>query len=43
MSMSGSFAPKPLPCPGSPLGSNCTMIYFPIVLSYTGMNDTLSK
>jgi hypothetical protein len=34
---------KKLPCPGSPLGSECTMMYFPLVLSYTGWNATLAQ
>lgn len=43
LSMSLSLEAEPLPCPGSPLSSECTMMYFPIVLRYTGMNDTFSK
>jgi hypothetical protein len=31
------------PCPGSPPGSNCTMIYCGIRLSYTGLNDTFAN
>jgi hypothetical protein len=40
------FAPEHLPCPGAAADANCTMAYFPIVISYNGgglnMTTTLS-
>ncbi|ELR22131.1 uncharacterized protein ACA1_159790 [Acanthamoeba castellanii str. Neff] len=36
------FAPEHLPCPGAAADVNCTMVYFPIVISYnsSGLNMT---
>ncbi|ELR14353.1 uncharacterized protein ACA1_333710 [Acanthamoeba castellanii str. Neff] len=40
------FAPEHLPCPGAAADANCTMAFFPIVISYNGgglnMTTTLS-
>jgi hypothetical protein len=36
------FAPEHLPCPSTAADANCTMAYFPIVISGLNMTTTLS-